>query len=133
MSNEQLGAIREQCAIKKDLSKTMRRRTPEQRYNYNVRKQQKILEDYAEHELEWANDLMSWYRHKKIDMPEDEYRACAFFQNREYKKKPGSLTLLYEVYLRCIQELPKVTKENAIDLLRFQFKFYYQALIKGGY
>jgi hypothetical protein len=111
----------------------MKRLTPEQRYNYNIRKQQKILEDYAEHEFEWATDLLSWYRHKKIDMPEDEYRACAFFTNREYKKKPGSLTLLYGVYLRCIHEMPKVTRENAFDLLRFQFKMYAKTLEKGRY
>jgi len=110
-----------------------RRRTPEDRYNLNVRKQQKTLEDFALHEFEWANDLMLWYRIKKLDMPEDEYRACAYFQNKEYKKKAGSLTLLYEVYLQCLNELPQVTKENAFDLLRFQFKLYAKALEKGGY
>ena len=111
----------------------MRRRTPEDRYKDNVRKQQKTLEEYAAHEIEWANDLMLWYRVKKIDMPDDEYRACAFFQNKEYLHKPGSLTLLYEMYLRFINELPKVTRENAFDLLRFQFKMYAKTLEKGGF
>jgi len=66
-------------------------------------------------------------------MPDDEYRACAFFQNKEYLRKPGSLTLLYEMNLRCMRELPQVTKENAFDLLRFQFKTYAKTLEKGGF
>ena len=111
----------------------MRRRTPEERYQYNIRKQEKILEDFANHEIEWAGDLMYWYRLKKIDMPDDEYRACAFFQNKEYLHKPGSLTLLYEMYLRFRKELPQVTKENAFDILCFQFKMYAKVLQTGGY
>ncbi|MDR0795898.1 MAG: hypothetical protein LBE79_07620 [Tannerella sp.] len=39
----------------------MRRRTVEERYRDNVRKQQKTLEEYADHEIEWADDLMRWY------------------------------------------------------------------------
>jgi hypothetical protein len=111
----------------------VRRRTPEERYKDNIRKQQRTLEEYAAHEIEWAGDLMLWYRLKKEEMPDDEYRACAFFQNKEYLHKPGSLTLLYEMYLRCHRELPQVTKENAFDLLRFQFKMYAKTLEKGGY
>ena len=110
-----------------------RRRTPEDRYTYNIRKQQKTLEEFAAHEIEWANDLMYWYRLKKEDMPDDEYRACAFFINNEFNRKPGSLTLLYEVYLRCHSELPKVTRENAFDLLSFQFRMYAKTLEKGEY
>ena len=110
-----------------------RRRTPEDRYKYTIRKQQKTIEEFAEHEIEWANDLMLWYRLKKQDMPDDEYRACAFFINKEFTNKPGSLTLLYEMYLRCRDELPNVTKENAFDLLTFQFRMYAKTLEKGGY
>ena len=110
-----------------------RRRTPEDRYRFTVRKQQRILEEFAEHEIEWADHLMHWYRLKKQDMPYDEYRACAFFLNKEFSNKPGSLTLLYEMYLRCHSELPKVTKENAFDLLAYQFKMYAKTLEKGGY
>jgi hypothetical protein len=111
----------------------MRRRTPEERYNYNVRKQQKTLEDYASHEIEWADDLMTWYRSYNKEMPEDEYRAIAFFKNKEYLRKPGSLTLLYQMYLRCIEELPSVTRENAFDILCFRFKMYSQVLKTGGF
>ena len=111
----------------------MRRRTPEERYRYNVRKQDKTLAEFAEHEIEYANDLMYWYRLKKIDMPDDEYRACAFFQNKEFLRKPGSLTLLYEMYLRFHKELPQVTKENAFDILCFQFKMYAKVLKTGGH
>jgi hypothetical protein len=111
----------------------VKRFTPEERYQYAIRKQQKTLEEFAAHEIEWAGDLMLWYRTKKLDMPDDEYRACAFFQNKEYRNKPGSLTLLYEMYLRCLRELPQVTRENAFDLLRFQFKMYAKTLEKGGF
>ena len=111
----------------------MRRRTPQDRYNDNVRKQRKTLEEFATHEIECAEHLLTWYRIKKKDIPDDEYRAVAFFTNKEYLKKPGALTLLYSMYLRCWRELPEVTKEQAFDLLRFRFRLYAQTLEKGGY
>jgi hypothetical protein len=110
-----------------------RRRTPEDRYKYNIRKQQKTLEEFAIHEIDWAENLLMWYRCKKKDMPDDEYRACAFFINKEFTKKPGALTLLYETYLRCHCDLPQVTKENAFDILCFQFKMYAKVLETGGF
>jgi hypothetical protein len=111
----------------------MKRMSPEERYWENIRKQQKILENFVDHEVEWAGDLMLWYRAKKEDMPDDEYRACAFFMNKEYLRKPGSLTLLYGMYRRCGKELPDVTKENAFDILRFRYKMYAKVLHTGGY
>jgi hypothetical protein len=110
-----------------------KRRTPEERYKDHIRKQQQILEEFAAHEIEWADDLLMWYRIKKLDMPDDEYRAAAFFKNREYLRKPGSLTLLYEMYQRCLDELPEPTKEIAFDLLAYRFKIYAVTLAKGGY
>jgi hypothetical protein len=106
---------------------------PEKRYRENVRKQQKILEEFAAHEIEWADDLLLWYSLKKREIPDDEYRAVAFFKNREYLRKPGSLTLVYEMYLRCIQELPEYTREIAFDLLSFRYRMYAQVLNKGGF
>jgi hypothetical protein len=112
----------------------MRKRlTPEEKYKLSLRKQIKILEDFASHETEWADDLMYWYKINKMEIPDDEYRACAFFLNKEFQKKPGSLTLLYAMNERCKNELPKVTKETAFDLLGFGFKMYAQALKTGGY
>jgi hypothetical protein len=111
----------------------VRRFTPEERYQYSLRKQQKTLDDFAEHEIEWAEDLIEWYRLRKEEMPNDEYRACAFFINKEFQRKPGSLTLLYQMYLRCLNELPKVTKENAFDILGFRYKSYAKVLETGGY
>jgi hypothetical protein len=111
----------------------MRRRTLEERYNDNIRKQKNILEKFAVHEAEWAEDLMLWYRLMKKDIPDDEYRACAFFMNKEFLRKPGSLTLLYGVFLRCIRELPEPTKELAFDLLGYRFKLYSKTLAIGGY
>ena len=111
----------------------MKRRTLEERYNDNIRKQQKTLEEFAEYEYEWSGDLMRWYSVKKTEIPEDEYRACAFFRNREYRNKLGSLTLLYQMHVRCNEELPNATKENAFDILRFKFKMYAKVIEKGGY
>jgi hypothetical protein len=111
----------------------VKRRTAEEKYKENVRKQQKILEEFAEYEFEWAKDLLRWYDVKKLDIPEDVYRACAFFSNREHRKKPGSLTLLYEMFVRCNNELPEVTRERAFDVLRFKYMMYARVLEKGGY
>jgi len=111
----------------------MKRLTPEERYKYSIRKQQKTLEEYASHEIEWAEHLLYWYGLRKEDMPEDEYRACAFFTNKEFLKKPGSLTLCYEMYLRCMNELPECSKEMAFDLLAYRYKMYAKVLKTGGY
>ena len=111
----------------------MRRFTPEERYKYSLRKQQKTLDDFADHETEWAEDLIEWYRLRKEEMPNDEYRACAFFLNKEFQRKPGSLTLLYQMYLRCLNELPRATKELAFDLLGYRYKMYAVTLAKGGF
>ena len=108
----------------------MKRKTPEERYKDKLLKQHNALEEFAEHETEWAENLIWWYRVKKQDMPEDEYRACAFFINREFANRPGSLTLLYDMYQRCCNELPNVTKENAFDLLTFKFRLYAKTLEK---
>ena len=111
----------------------MRRRSSEQRYRDNLRKQQWALEDFVKHETEWAEDLLSCYRIQKKEMPDDEYTACVFFQNKNYIRKPGSLTLLYQVYLRLPDELPEVTRENAFDLLRYRYRMYSSALKKAGF
>jgi hypothetical protein len=111
----------------------VRRRTIEEKYQDAIRKQQKTLEEFASHEIELAGDLIHWYRISNKDMPNDEYRACAFFINGEYLRKPGSLTLLYSMYLRCLRELPEVTRETAFDLLAFRYKSYAQVLKAGGY
>jgi hypothetical protein len=109
-----------------------KRKSPEERYREKVRKQQKILEEYAAHEIEWADDLLLWYRLKKREIPDDQYRAVAFFKNREYLRKPGSLTLAYEMYQRCSRELPEYKKEIAFDLLAFRFKMYAEVFKAGG-
>jgi hypothetical protein len=111
----------------------MGRRTPEERYKDTIRKQRRALEEFAAHEIEWAGDLLAWYRAKKLGMPDDEYRAAAFFINREYLMKPGSLALLYEMYLRCSRELPESTRETAFDLLAYRYHAYAVTLEKGGY
>jgi hypothetical protein len=111
----------------------MKRRTPETRYRENSRRQQNALEVFVTKEIEWADDLLLWYKLQKQEIPDDEYRAVAFFKNREFLMKPGSLTLLYKMYRRCIKELPPVTKEIAFDLLAYRFKMYAAVLKTGGF
>ncbi|GHU57500.1 hypothetical protein FACS189442_6470 [Spirochaetia bacterium] len=110
-----------------------KRKTPEERYRENVRNQQRTLEEFTAYEIEWADNLLLWYRIRKQEISDDEYRAVAFFKNREYLRKPGSLTLVYEIYLRCMRELPEYTREIAFDLLAFRFKMYAEVLKKGGF
>ena len=107
-----------------------KRRTPEERYKENIRKQQRILEEFAAHEIEWAGDLLLWYKLKKQDIPDDEYRAVAFFKNREYLRKPGALTLLYAMYRRCAAELPEASRELAFDLL-YERKLFSRSRTSG--
>ena len=66
-------------------------------------------------------------------MPDDEYRGVSFFKNREDLRKPGSLTLLYSIYVRVIRELPEPTPEIALDYLAYRFKVYAVALREGGF
>jgi hypothetical protein len=108
-------------------------RDPRERYQEKLRHEQKALEDFAAHEIEWADDLLLWYSGKKCVIPDDQYRAVAFFKNREYLLKPGSLTLLYEMYRKLVQELPNPDKEIAFDYLAYRFKVYALALTKGGF
>jgi hypothetical protein len=111
----------------------MKRRDPETRYKELLRKQNKELEEYATSEIGFASDLLDWYRLKKREIPDDEYRGVAFFLNREYSRKPGSLTLLYSIYVRVIRELPEPVPEIAFDYLAYRFKVYADALRKGGF
>ena len=111
----------------------MKRKNVNDRYTESLRKQQRIIDKFIEHETEWANDLLILYRCKKLEMPDDEYRGTAFFLNNEYRNKPGSLTLLYQTYLQCQAELPEYTKETGFDLLRFRYKMYAKVLAKGGF
>ena len=110
-----------------------KRKTSEQRYQENLNQQRIKINDFIAHETEWANDLMLWYRIKKIDMPDDEYRGCAYFINKEYFSKKGSVNFLYEANLKCEEDLPEETKENALDLMRYKYKMYAHVLSKGGF
>jgi hypothetical protein len=110
----------------------MRSRDIDARYQEHIRKQRKTLEEYAAHEIEFADDLLLWYQVKKLDMSDHEYRAVAYFKNREFLNKPGSLTMLYTLYQRCNRELPECTKELAFDLLSFRYKVYGYTLMKEG-
>ena len=111
----------------------MRRKTAEERFQENLNRQKIILDEFIAHETEWANDLILWYQVKKLEMPDDEYRGCAYFINKEYLNKSGSANLLYQTHLTCNEELPDFTKENAFNLVRYKYKLYAHVLSKGGY
>ncbi|GHU83906.1 hypothetical protein FACS189468_9460 [Spirochaetia bacterium] len=111
----------------------MRSRDPERRYWENIRQEERILGEYAAFEIEWADDLLRWYRVKHLEIPDEQYRAAAFFKNREYLSKPGSLALLYLTYQRLLKELPEPTKEIAFDLTAYRYKVYGLTLTKGGF
>ena len=111
----------------------MGRRDPEARYNDKLRKQQVALEEFAAHEIEFADDLLYWYRVKKQDIPDTVYRGVVYFLNREFHKKPGSLTLLYNLNNQLMKELPEYTKELAFALLSYRYRKYGLALNEGGF
>jgi len=104
----------------------------DERYWDSTRGQRKALQEFAKSEIEWAGILMKWYGRKKAEMPDDEYRACAFFANREFARKLGSLTLCLRTRERCDRDFPRFEKEFAFDFLRYRFKAYAQALKAGA-
>jgi hypothetical protein len=110
-----------------------KRKTPETKYLEKILRQHKELEEFAKHETEWAEDLLLWYKVKKREIPDNEYRGVVFFINREYLRKPGSLTLCYLAYKDMVMELPAATNETAFDLLAYRYKVYCAVLEKGGY
>jgi uncharacterized protein YecE (DUF72 family) len=71
--------------------------------------------------------LADWY------IPDDEYRAAAYFKNKEFLRKRGSLLLLHSMYQRMMAELPEPTKENAFDLLGYRYMVYAWTLKQGGF
>jgi hypothetical protein len=109
------------------------RKNPEAKYFEHTRRQREALEEYAKREEESAGDLLLWYTLRKEEMPADEYRAAAFFTNREYVQKPGSLTLCYVACKGMEREQLALTRENALRLLAWRFKMYCAVLEKGGY
>jgi hypothetical protein len=66
-------------------------------------------------------------------MPPDVYRSVAFFVNREYKNKNGSLYLLFQADERLRKEMPVATVENITELIAYKFKVYTQILEEAGY
>jgi hypothetical protein len=111
----------------------MRSRDPETRYREKLRHEQRALEEFTAHEIEWADDLLLWYKLRREEIPDDEYRAVLFFKNREYVSKPGSLAFCYTMYQRLMDELPLPVKETAFYLVAYRFKVYAEALKQGGF
>jgi hypothetical protein len=111
----------------------MRGARKEEKYREMIRHEQKTLEDFAKSEIEWAEEYLQWNRIRKRDPPADEYTAAVYFTNREFLRKPGSLTLLLTLDKKLRREGPEVTRENAFEVLCFRFRMYGAALREGGY
>jgi hypothetical protein len=109
------------------------RRDPEARLRYAARNELKAIESFLREEKETAITIMEWCRIRHEDLSDDAYRAVAFLRNEEYLARKGSVTLLYQTRRRLDRELPRSTKETAMDLARYRFAVYAAVLGKGGY
>jgi hypothetical protein len=113
----------------------MRRKNWEAEYFERTRKQTEELRRFAQDEELNAGFLIDYYRRKERDMPDDIYRACAFFINKEYlyKNKSGALSLLCQTEDKRKKESPAVTKENYIDILCYKYQLFAAMLRQGGF
>jgi hypothetical protein len=112
----------------------MRKRAgAKEKFLYGMRNVQKTLDEFEENQRADADNLLYIYKYNKQDMPLDVYRSVAFFMNREYKNKSGSLYLLYQANERLRKEMPKATKENIVEHIAYRFKVYTQVLEEAGY
>jgi hypothetical protein len=98
-----------------------------------VKKERALLKEFIAKSKEDADDLLYIYRHDKTAIPDDEYRAVAFFLNDEYADKPGALSSLYDISERLATELPPVTLETVFEHMRFRFIVFNKILQEGGY
>lgn len=111
----------------------MKRLTPEEKYLYSLKKQRETLGAFAADEELNSEMLLLYYKQKGRDMPDDVYRSCAFFINSEYRRKPGSLFLLYQTREKLQKEFTEITKENAVDVLCYRYRMYAAMLREGGF
>jgi len=88
----------------------MRFRNVDERYDYVYRKQERLLGEFADEKKMLAETLIYLCKCGCKDMPDDVYRACAFFINGEYNAKPGSLWLLYQAAQRLLKEIEDVPR-----------------------
>jgi hypothetical protein len=112
----------------------MRKRiSDEVRYNYLVREQKRQAEEFIENEDLETSYLFSKFKKSGLDMPLEIYRACAFFKNKEYKMKLGSIALLFQTKEGLQKEIPELTKENLFEQICYKFKMYSKVLEQGGF
>jgi hypothetical protein len=110
----------------------LKRLSPEEKYLYSLKKQREALEAFAADEEANSELLLLYYKRKGRDMPDDIYRACAFFINGEYRRKSGSLFLLYQTKEKLQKNFVEITKENAADVLCYRYQMYAAMLREGG-
>jgi hypothetical protein len=111
----------------------MRFKNDMERYLFKTRKERRILTEFLQDETTMAQVVLDLFKSKHLDPPDDVYRGVAYFINREWEKKAGSLYLLYEAKKRVQEEMPPVVKETAFDQVCYFFKIYCAVLAKEGF
>jgi hypothetical protein len=108
-------------------------RKNEIRYREKLKAQAEKAARFLDRETENANDLLTIFRNRRLEMGDDIYRSAAFFVNREWERKIEAVPILMTACERLHKELPPVTRENAIDQLCYKFRVYTQVLQQGGF
>jgi hypothetical protein len=111
----------------------MRFKNDTERYLFKTRKERRLLAEFLRDENFMAHTVLNMFKAKHIDPPDDVYRGLAYFINEEWKKKAGSLCILYETKKRVQAEMPPVVKETAFDQVCYFFKVYCAVLAKEGF
>jgi hypothetical protein len=101
-----------------------KRKSRVDKYLAKIELEKDKLKCFANDEELNADMLLYRYKLDGRDVPDDIYRACAFFINGEYNTKSGILPVLYQTRESLRSNLPKVIKENAIDQLCYRLQVY---------
>ncbi|AEF86113.1 hypothetical protein TREPR_2262 [Treponema primitia ZAS-2] len=111
----------------------MRFKNDRERHLFKTRKERRLLDEFLTDETLMAHTALTLFKTKRIDPPDDVYRGLVYFINEEWKKKPGSLCLLYETKKRVQADMPPAVKEIVFDQVCYFFKVYSAVLAKEGF
>jgi hypothetical protein len=94
-----------------------------------LEKQQAMLDEFVEDEKLMADALLVRYQCQDRDVPEDIYRAIAFFLNEEYKSWLELEITLYELRNKIMRTVKLENKEQAMDALCYRYQVYGRAIL----
>jgi hypothetical protein len=100
-----------------------------ERYLRALEKQEALLDGCVEDERLMADMLLLRYQGQGRDVPEDIYRAVAFFLNEEFKRWPELKITLYELRGKIMKTIKIENKERAVDALCYRYQVYGRALL----